>query len=141
MGFTDHFDLNEFDSAKLLEYVEKMGENESLSEEKSLQKALILLALCSKKLPEEICRAGRSNLNVKEELVGFRLQKEGNWGGMNSLKINKERPSVCPVLALKSYLQKVEGFPVPEDKQLSESDRLFMSTVDHAPLTQGFQPS
>jgi len=121
---------------KLLDHLESLGSNENLSHEMLLKKSLILMAISSKKLPEEISRTGRSNLiTSKEDRIGFKLQKEGNWGGTTFLMQNKDRPSVCPVLCLKAYLQKIEPFPLKEEENLTEKDRLFLSPQDQSVLT------
>eukprot|EP01091_Cochliopodium_minus_P012301 TRINITY_DN3697_c0_g1_i1.p1 TRINITY_DN3697_c0_g1~~TRINITY_DN3697_c0_g1_i1.p1 ORF type:complete len:387 (+),score=107.39 TRINITY_DN3697_c0_g1_i1:60-1220(+) len=127
IGFGKHFGVEDFDNVKLIERLEKMGENEELTEPQILTKLVLLLSLLSNKISEELGRVGRSNILIKDDRIGFRLRKGEDWGATLFLMVNEKNPRLCPVRCLKRYLVLTEDYKFEEAEYGKEIDRLFLS--------------
>ena len=99
----------------LIELFRKWGQNEQLSIEQLRMKAMSLIAFIGMYRPSDLALPTLENIQFKQDLsavtfclLGFK--NDYNANGAEVTIVSSADPILCPVKALKLYLEKIESF-------------------------------
>lgn len=120
LGIAEVFYADEVDKESILEYIDTMGDNNDLSEDELIKKIFTLWSLYSIQYPSDLPRIGRSNLEVSDDSVSYRLIQANGEDWSSNLQIDSvENANLCLVSTLNRYL---------DNDYEHEIDRLFLNS-------------